>query len=288
MIVVCGHQRIKMAKKINLPKEQIPYNVVNFENRQEIIDFAINDNILRRQVNNFQKALLGLKLLPYYEKEAKERQKSGTSVKDLTKGRSLEKIAERVGVSYLTIHKARCILQDGTKEEVQQAIQGEISTSALYNIITRRRILEEIISGIEDPHELLSKAYGLEFKMVKYSDLEFNPRNPNMMTDEQYKQLEKSLRTFGYIQPILTVEKNGKYFVIDGEKRARKLHEMGKDKKGLPVIVCKNVSRLGAMAGAITFNKAKGKINQEKLKKIIEKLIQEFGKEEVEKYIPDK
>jgi len=69
--VICGHQRIRIAKELQLSIEKIPFLTKEFKNQMQIIDFAVNDNLLRRQLNTFQKGVIGLKLLPYYEESAK-------------------------------------------------------------------------------------------------------------------------------------------------------------------------------------------------------------------------
>lgn len=148
MIIVCGHMRYECAKEVGKSDDEIPYKIENFANRQQIIDRAIKDNLLRRNMNKFQKGMVALRLLPLYEKQAKERQLVGTSVKDFTKGRSLEKIAEIVGVSHTTLDKIRTILDNGIVEEIQNAIADEISISALYDKISLRKMVSD---GVENP-----------------------------------------------------------------------------------------------------------------------------------------
>jgi hypothetical protein len=44
---------------LKIKDERIPYEVVNFKNKQEMIEYAISDNLLRRNMNNYHKGLLG-------------------------------------------------------------------------------------------------------------------------------------------------------------------------------------------------------------------------------------
>jgi hypothetical protein len=54
--------------------EEIPCEVGEFESEDEMIDFAIKDNLLRRHMNNFQRGLFAFKLLEIERERAKKRQ----------------------------------------------------------------------------------------------------------------------------------------------------------------------------------------------------------------------
>lgn len=52
---------------------------------------------------------------------------------------------------------------------------------------------------------------------IKIGDLKFDKTNPNKLTDEQMKALNKSMQRFGYLTPIVIDQNN---LVADGEHRA--------------------------------------------------------------------
>jgi hypothetical protein len=133
--------------------------------------------------------------------------------------------------------------------------------------------------------------FGLELRVVPYEKLHFNPNNPNKLGKKQYKLLGESFENYGFVKPIITIEeldndgkKTGFYYVVDGEQRAKKLHEMEMDAKGIPIIICENISVVGAKAGAITFNKVRGRqLKQFETAKLLLELLKNYGEDEVNK-----
>lgn len=267
-IVICGHQRLRIAKDLRLPKDQIPFTTMNFDNRKQLMDFAVKDNLLRRQLNDFQKGVIALKLLPYYEKSAKIRQKSGTSVNDLTKGRSLDKVGEEVGLSHVTLHKIRYIINNANTEKINDLSNGDISISKCYQEL---KSVEKVIVDSK-------------LDMVDYNDLEFNEYNPNVMSKETMDILKKSIEIYGFVKPIVTTKRKGKYFVIDGEKRAKAMKELGKTE--IPTIVLKNCPESKAQLGSITLNRLKPSTNRIKRSKLLKELTDNYPHETLKKYIP--
>jgi len=118
-------------------------------------DFAIDENRKRRHMNKFQWGLVGLKLLPELEEEAEIRKlstlKKGDNspiVKSFTDGgRSLELAADKVGVSHMTLHKVRAIMESATKDEIQDARNGTESINSLYEKVSIRKM---VCDNVED------------------------------------------------------------------------------------------------------------------------------------------
>ena len=73
-------------------------------------------------------------------------------------------------------------------------------------------------------------------KTVPIADIVYDSANPNRMTDEQKAALAKTIRQYGYAQPVWVRKRpDGKYDVIDGEHRARFMQEAGE--ASLPVAI---------------------------------------------------
>ncbi|MFX1298460.1 MAG: ParB/RepB/Spo0J family partition protein [Promethearchaeota archaeon] len=162
--IVCGHQRYKIAQELKIPEKEIPVNPIGFKTRQEMIDYAINDNLHRRNLNPYQKALLGLKLLPAYKKEAKKRideawkKRFAKTKKDVdknapqmfggVKGEAMKLVADRVGVSDETLRKVRKIEEYKSSDDFDIKLMrhglkiGETSISHVYyDIVNKEKAL---------------------------------------------------------------------------------------------------------------------------------------------------
>lgn len=70
-----------------------------------------------------------------------------------------------------------------------------------------------------------------EIEMVPVNDLKIDGKNPNKMTTEQERALDKNIKKFGFIIPIIT---NKDLLIADGEHRWRRARALGM--KTVPVI----------------------------------------------------
>ena len=61
--IVCGYTRFKIANELGI--EELPCEVREFESEDEMIDFAIKDNLLRRHMNKFQRGLFAAMFLAF-------------------------------------------------------------------------------------------------------------------------------------------------------------------------------------------------------------------------------
>jgi len=202
---------------------------------------------------------------------------SGTSVKNLTKGgRALEKIAEKVGISHVTLDKIRYIVNHANETQVKEVSNGDISISRCYELLKNSD--SEVSSS-----DLLE---GCHIEIVNYDDLEFNKYNPNVMSNETMGYLKASIKNLGFSKPILTTKRNGKYFVIDGEKRAIAMKELGNTQ--IPTLVWENCSDLQAGLGSITLNQAAHQLSYKEIKESprFKELKETYDKETMRKYIP--
>lgn len=75
------------------------------------------ENMLKQQLNPSQRLIIALKTLPYYAEKAKERQLSGVSVKDTTKGKAAKHVAKLAMASVRTIERAITFLEENPQYE---------------------------------------------------------------------------------------------------------------------------------------------------------------------------
>lgn len=135
--IICGHQRFAIASELGI---EAPYKVRHFDNEQDMIDFAIKDNILRRQVNNYQKGLVGLRYLPFAKAEAKQRKlstlKKGKENSDrlnlVERGKAYAIVGKKVGLSESTLRKVEYIETNGTEELKKKARAGELPVHGAF------------------------------------------------------------------------------------------------------------------------------------------------------------
>lgn len=102
-VVLCGHQRLRVAKELGL--SSVPVKIVTPLDNEE---YAIKDNLLRRQLNNEQKGELFLRLADKYQgrKHLRRDLMVDSDKLSLSVGKSSELVAEEV---YGDKSKARSI-----------------------------------------------------------------------------------------------------------------------------------------------------------------------------------
>ena len=161
--IVSGYNRYKIARELGI---EPPIEVRHFESREEMILFAVRDNLLRRHLNTYQKALIGLKLMEL-EREAAARRRGTrtdlmdeTSVKNFTEvaGRAADKAAQAVGVSATTLYKVRRIENEASPQIRELARRGEISIDeALIYARARKRLKPEAIEKVRKAPKRLKR-----------------------------------------------------------------------------------------------------------------------------------
>lgn len=67
----------------------------------------------------------------------------------------------------------------------------------------------------------------LERHLVGVNEVVPNPWNPNTMTDRTYEAVRESIRTYGFIDPVLGRPKGKKWQIINGEHRWRAAKDEG-------------------------------------------------------------
>ncbi|MBK6936712.1 MAG: ParB/RepB/Spo0J family partition protein, partial [Chitinophagaceae bacterium] len=79
-------------------------------------------------------------------------------------------------------------------------------------------------------------SYKADLQNVPVALIERNPENPRIFfRQEEMEQLYVSIRTKGLLVPISVYEDNGKYVIIDGERRWRTFLKLNYDT--IPAII---------------------------------------------------
>jgi ParB-like chromosome segregation protein Spo0J len=73
--IVCGDKRHSIASKLQV---EFPYILVDFKSFEEMMEYAKNDNILRRQLTPAQRIKVESNFIEWLQRTRQENQKNGT------------------------------------------------------------------------------------------------------------------------------------------------------------------------------------------------------------------
>ena len=138
-VVICGNQRLKACRALGIPDANIPTKIIDLP-ADELIIYAIKDNILRRQLTPEQKAKPVAVMVKLLDK-LKEQRKKHADQNDQHKGKlSREIVAEQLGIgSGGTLH--RLILYNKIVEENPE-YKGEKVNVAIKKYRKQKQIEE--------------------------------------------------------------------------------------------------------------------------------------------------
>jgi ParB-like chromosome segregation protein Spo0J len=130
-IILDGHHRYKACQELGIEPKII---VKEFEDKLDEQLFVIDCNLIRRQLNNFQKTELALKSKPVLEAIVKRNEslggKGGRNLPPL--GRVADRIGERAGVSRDTVKKVEKLLEEAGSKIKEDLRLGRLSINEAY------------------------------------------------------------------------------------------------------------------------------------------------------------
>lgn len=132
-IILDGHTRFRACKEVGI---QTKHAERKFENKLLEKKFVIESNLKRRQLNDFQKAELGIPLLAIQQELAKQRQANNADDTEST-GQSRDIIAKQVGLSGSTFERSRKIIEKAAEPVKQILRDGKSSISKEYQKIQK-------------------------------------------------------------------------------------------------------------------------------------------------------
>ena len=146
-ILVDGHNRYTIADKHN-----IAYTTkeINFDNREDAKRWIILNQFGRRNINNYQRSVLALKLEDIYKAKAKENERRGGGSGSSGRQKSdnpiaaKKELAKTAKVSHDTISKKKKIQEKATEETKLKLETGEISINKAFSEIKKQERKEEI------------------------------------------------------------------------------------------------------------------------------------------------
>jgi len=106
-----------------------------------------------------------------------------------------------------------------------------------------------------------------------------NDYNPNVMPDSRFNALKTSIDTLGLGQPIMVRPKEGRYEIIDGEKRWTACKDLGWER--VPCQIADIKDDKYAMALSLATNKLAGFSRVDVLVPLLNRLVNEVGEKEL-------
>lgn len=140
-VILDGHNRWRIIQE----NPNIPFSTekMNFSTRNEATAWMIRNQLGRRNLTNYDRARLALRLKPILQEEAKKRQGERTDLNEnivpkSAQSRVRDELAKIAGVGHDTIEKVQVIEQSATPEEKEKLRSGEVSVHKVFTGIRER------------------------------------------------------------------------------------------------------------------------------------------------------
>ena len=138
--IIDGHNRFEIATRWNLEYES---ESKRFKDENQVKEWMIHNQFGRRNLSNYQRSVLALKLESVFSARANERMLSGNPVPKSEQGRTIEKVADVAKVGKDTIAKVKVIEAKATPEVKAQLSTGEVSINQAYQEIKKEEKKEQ-------------------------------------------------------------------------------------------------------------------------------------------------
>lgn len=225
-ILVDGHNRFEISAKHG----GIPFEIkrMTFDLREDVKAWIIQNQLGRRNVNDFVRSELALELKPLLSEIAHRRKKA--HVQNSAQAKTRDEIAKLAGVSHDTIHKVEKIKEKGTPVQIQQARSGEKSINRVYKEVMDKEIkrppsAKEYTEQAKERHE--------EFKgqtVVTVSDIQQEKKDKETLEQNAIREIKKALGSLTDLYvlinegeiPVNILSKEGRAIV---QSTLNKMHE---------------------------------------------------------------
>lgn len=157
--LVDGRHRIKACEELGIQWDHV---VVQMEESDDPVAWAIGSNLHRRHLSQSQKSMVADKVRGIYDAEAKERHRAGSQAGGETAGngrsrvqenlpepktlpakQARDKAAETVGVSGKLADAARTVRREGSRELIDAVERGDVAVSAAAEVAKAKPKLEQ-------------------------------------------------------------------------------------------------------------------------------------------------
>ena len=167
--ILDGHNRYRISEMMKFTPK-LKTTTVTFEDPLEEEAFVISVNLQRRNLNDFQKAEMGMALLEVEKKLAQERKllhaKSNEPISsDEVKGSATRIVAKKVGLSGPTFERAKKVIEEGPEGIKSVCRSGTVAINSAYSVVKafqdvpeepKKTLTELIVTGLKEPNEVVS------------------------------------------------------------------------------------------------------------------------------------
>ena len=195
-IILDGHHRYKACQELGIEPKTI---VREFSDRLEEQLFVIECNLIRRQLNNFQRTELALKSKPILEAIVKGNESlGGKGDRNLTPlGRVNDRVGELAGVSRDTVRKVVKILEnkrisDKYKEDLRL---GQLSINEAYEMVEQDQEGQSLYQKFRKAADELNKS-AAELDNLPERTKEEKERLRAMGEEKLKAEIEKPFRNY--------------------------------------------------------------------------------------------
>ena len=135
-VLVDGHNRLRIAEQLHI--NAVPVVWKEFNDKNEASVWIVTHQVSRRNLTNYERSVLALKLKSLIAKEAKANEsKGGKGCQISDKVDTKKEIAKIAGVSHDTIHKVETIEASATPETKQLLKDGKLSINKAYQEVKK-------------------------------------------------------------------------------------------------------------------------------------------------------
>lgn len=159
--ILDGIHRFKIVKKYQIT--EIPFNVRQCKDREEMLQIAVDLNTKRRHLNNFSRAIIAVKFwLPRFEGRVGKQ----LDAKAAISGKSAELAGGKVKLSRDTVQRMQTVLKKASKKEIEAGIKGEemggrvVTVSGLYQKYKPKKSIMQKSLGISYPVSVICPKCG--------------------------------------------------------------------------------------------------------------------------------
>lgn len=165
-IVVDGHNRFQICNKLGI---ECAVKEIQFEDREEAKLWIIQHQLKRRNLNDFQRCELALRMKEIISQKAKENQRAGGGSVRMKSDKpvdTLEEMAQIAGVCKDTFFKAEKVIEK-VPEEVKERLR--IGETKIHSVYSKLKAQEKPVEHDSDPQEklLVTLVDGIELKIMK-------------------------------------------------------------------------------------------------------------------------
>ena len=191
-ILIDGHNRYEIAQKHNL---QFNQRRMEFPDRDAVKEWIILNQLGRRNIPNYVRAELALRLKPMIAERAKENQGSRTDIsqKSVESHDTQKELAKAAGVSHDTIHKVEKIQKEAPEETKEALRRGELSINSVYSGIIAAEHENKLQQKTRELREAKHRAesYDASEKVVDFGEAKQHSEDNDLIFKEYADKIDK-------------------------------------------------------------------------------------------------